>query len=135
MNGMPAHTEHGLFVDDTTLWTSGNTTTSLSSSTTTSHRCIRKLVQVVEIASATNKNRADPLQLSAKEAVQTYPVTVNLDNTSIKPLESTRYLGVIIDKQLQWRSHLDNIERKIAPRMGLLRYLSRDQHMTLITRR
>lgn len=64
-----------------------------------------------------------------------HPVTANLDNTSIKPLESTRYLGVIIDKQLQWRSHLDNIERKIAPRMGLLRYLSRDQHMTLITRR
>ncbi|CAF4880760.1 unnamed protein product, partial [Rotaria sp. Silwood2] len=31
MNGIPEHTEHGLFADDTTLWTSSNTTTSLSS--------------------------------------------------------------------------------------------------------
>ncbi|CAF4401221.1 unnamed protein product, partial [Rotaria sp. Silwood2] len=31
MNGIPEHTEHGLFADDTALWTSSNTTTSLSS--------------------------------------------------------------------------------------------------------
>ncbi|CAF4589729.1 unnamed protein product [Rotaria magnacalcarata] len=37
----------------------------------------------------------------------------------------TRYLGVIIDKQLNWRRHLDHIETKIAPQIGLLRYLSR----------
>jgi hypothetical protein len=52
-------------------------------------------------------------------------VEVKVNNTIIKPLESTRYLGVIIDNQLKWRKHLDNIERKIAPRIGLLRYLSR----------
>ncbi|CAF4752252.1 unnamed protein product, partial [Rotaria sp. Silwood2] len=31
MNAIPEHTEHGLFADDTALWTSSNTTTSLSS--------------------------------------------------------------------------------------------------------
>ncbi|CAF3895108.1 unnamed protein product, partial [Rotaria sp. Silwood1] len=30
MNGIPDHTEHGLFADDTALWTSSNTTTSLN---------------------------------------------------------------------------------------------------------
>ena len=30
MNGIPTHTEHGLFADDTALWTSANTMTSLS---------------------------------------------------------------------------------------------------------
>ena len=34
-------------------------------------------------------------------------------------------MGVIIDKQLNWRRHLDYIETKIAPRIGLLRYLSK----------
>jgi hypothetical protein len=31
MNGIPDHTEHGLFADDTALWTSSNTTSNLSS--------------------------------------------------------------------------------------------------------
>jgi hypothetical protein len=57
-----------------------------------------------------------------------HPVEVKVDNVSIKPLESTRYLGVTIDKQLKWRIHLDTIERKIAPRIGLLRYLSRSAY-------
>ncbi|CAF4761458.1 unnamed protein product [Rotaria socialis] len=54
-----------------------------------------------------------------------HPVEIKVDNTIIKPLDHTRYLGVIIDKQLNWRRHLDHIETKIAPRIGLLRYLSR----------
>ncbi|CAF1413612.1 unnamed protein product, partial [Rotaria sordida] len=32
MNGIPTHTEHGLFADDTALWTSGNTMTILNTS-------------------------------------------------------------------------------------------------------
>ncbi|CAF4209298.1 unnamed protein product [Rotaria sp. Silwood2] len=31
MNGLPEHTQYGLFADDTALWTSSNTTSSLSS--------------------------------------------------------------------------------------------------------
>ena len=37
----------------------------------------------------------------------------------------TRYLGVIIDKQLKWRKHLEHIERGLAPRISLLWYLAR----------
>ena len=50
---------------------------------------------------------------------------VKVENTIIKPLDCTRYLGVIIDKKLNWRSHLDHIESRVAPRIGLLRYISR----------
>ena len=50
---------------------------------------------------------------------------VKVENTIITPVEHTKYLGVIIDKRLNWRKHLDHIESKIGPRIGLLRYLSR----------
>jgi hypothetical protein len=127
MNGIPTHTEHGLFADDTALWTSGNTTTSLSS----------RLQQAIDAFESWCKSWKLKLQPTKTELIHfsyhprkqyIHPVTVNVDNTSIKPLESTRYLGVIIDKQLKWRSHLDNIERRIAPRIGLLRYLSRSAY-------
>ncbi|CAF1331043.1 unnamed protein product [Rotaria magnacalcarata] len=50
---------------------------------------------------------------------------MRVDNTIIKPLDHTRYLGVIIDQRLNWRRHLGHIETKCAPRICLLRYLSR----------
>jgi hypothetical protein len=124
MNGIPTHTEHGLFADDTALWTSGNTTTSLSS----------KLQQAIEAFESWCKSWKLKLQPTKTELIHfnyhprkqyKNPVEVKVNNTIIKPLESTRYLGVIIDNQLKWRRHLDNIERKIAPRISLLRYLSR----------
>jgi hypothetical protein len=124
MNGLPTHTEHGLFADDTALWTSGNTTTSLSS----------KLQQAIDEFESWCKSWKLKLQPTKTELIHfsyhprkqyKHPVEVKVDNVSIKPLESTRYLGVIIDNQLKWRKHLDNIEKKIAPRIGLLRYLSR----------
>ena len=55
-------------------------------------------------------------------------MSVKVGNVDIKPLEHTRYLGVIIDKSLKWRKHLDHIESRTAPRIGLLRYLSRSAH-------
>ena len=42
----------------------------------------------------------------------------------IKPSKATRYLGVIIDSQLKWIDHMQHIERNVAPRIGLLRFLS-----------
>jgi hypothetical protein len=122
MNGIPTHTEHGLFADNTALRTSGNTTTSLSS----------RLQQSIDEFESWYKSWKLKLQPTKTELIHfSYhprkqyinPVEVKVDNTNITPLESTRYLNVIIDKQLKWRSHLDNIERKIAPRIGLLRYL------------
>ena len=127
MNGIPTHTEHGLFADDTALWTSGNTPTSLSS----------RLQQAIDEFERWCKSWKLKLQPTKTELIHfsyhprkqyKHPVEVRVDNVIIQPLESTRYLGVIIDKQLKWRTHLDTIEKKIAPRIGLLRYLSRSAY-------
>ncbi|CAF2084855.1 unnamed protein product [Rotaria magnacalcarata] len=124
MNDIPTHTEHGLFADDTALWTSSNTMTSLSS----------RLQQSIDAFESWCKSWKLKLQPTKTEMIHftihprkkyKHPVEVKVDNTIIKPLDHTRYLGVIIDKQLNWRRHLDHIETKIAPRIGLLRYLSK----------
>ncbi|CAF1478633.1 unnamed protein product [Adineta ricciae] len=54
-----------------------------------------------------------------------HSVEVNVENTIIKPLDVTRYLAVIIDKQLKWRNHLQHLESKMAGRISLLRYLAK----------
>ncbi|CAF2040813.1 unnamed protein product [Rotaria magnacalcarata] len=121
MNDIPTHIEHGLFADDTALWTASNTMTYLSS----------RLQQSVDAFESWCKSWKLKLQPTKTEMIHftihlrkkyKHPVEVKVDNTTIKPLDHTRYLGVIIDKQLNWRRHLDHIETKIAPRIGLLRY-------------
>ncbi|CAF4455321.1 unnamed protein product [Rotaria sp. Silwood2] len=124
MNGIPDHTEHGLFADDTALWTSSNTTTSLNS----------RLQQSIDAFQSWCKSWKLKLQPTKTELVhftvhprRTFknPINVKIEDTIIKPSDSTRYLGIIIDKRLNWRSHIHHIESKIAGRISLLRFLNR----------
>jgi len=124
MNRLPTHTEHGLFADDTALWTSSNTLINLSS----------RLQQSIDVFESWCKSWKLKLQPTKTELIHfsihpkkkyKHPVEVKVENSIIKPMDSTRYLGVIIDNKLDWRRHLDHIETKTAPRIGLLRYLSR----------
>ena len=124
MNGIPNHTEHGLFADDTALWTSSNTMSSLNF----------RLQQSIEAFESWCKSWKLKLQPTKTELVHftvhprkkyKNPINVKVEDTIIKPVDSTRYLGVIIDKNLNWSSHLQHIESKIVDRISLLRFLSR----------
>ncbi|CAF1684172.1 unnamed protein product, partial [Adineta ricciae] len=124
MNDIPSHTEHGLFADDTALWTSTISTTGLN----------LRLQQSIDAFESWCSSRKLKLQPTKTELIHfsirprkkyKNPVEVKMENTIITPVEHTRYLGVIIDKRLNWRKHLDHIESRIGPRIGLLRYLSR----------
>jgi hypothetical protein len=57
-----------------------------------------------------------------------HQVEVKVEDTLIKLPDVTRYLGVVIDKQLKWRNHLQHVETKMAARIGLLRYLANVAH-------
>jgi len=39
---------------------------------------------------------------------------VRLGNHQIKPEQSVKYLGVIVDEKLNWSSHLKHVETKLA---------------------
>ena len=124
MTGIPEHTEHGLFADDTALWTASNTIASLS----------LRLQQSVDAFVSWCNSWKLKLQPTKTEMIhftvhprKKYkpPVAVKIDNTTIEPVDSARYLGVIIDKQLTWRNHIQHIESKVTARISLLRYLSK----------
>ena len=124
MNGIPTHTEHGLFADDTALWTSGHTLTSLRARLQKSIDAFECWCKSWKLKLQPTKTELVHFSLHPRKKYKN-PVIVKVENTLIKPLDSTRYLGVSIDKRLKWRTHLEHIEAKIAPRIGLLRYLSR----------
>ncbi|CAF3782533.1 unnamed protein product [Rotaria magnacalcarata] len=135
INEISTHTEHGLFADDTELWTSVNTMTSLSFRLQHSVDAFETWCKSWKLKLQTTKTEMIHFTIHPRKKYK-HSVEVKVDNTIIKPLYHTRYLGVIIDKQLNWRRHLDHIKTRIAPRIGLLRYLSRTAYepnsMTMI---
>ena len=124
MNGIPTHTEHGLFADDTALWTSAQTVKNLTLRLQRSIDAFECWCKTWKLKLQPTKTELIHFNLHPRKKYK-YPVQVKVENIMIKPLEYTRYLGVIIDQKLKWRRHLDHIESRIAPRIGLLRYLSR----------
>ncbi|CAF1199840.1 unnamed protein product, partial [Rotaria magnacalcarata] len=106
------------------LWASANTRTSLSFRLQESVDAFKSWCKSWKLKLQPNKTQMIHFTIHPMKKYK-HPVEVKVDNTIIKPLDHTRLLGVIIDKQFNWRRHLDHIEAKIAPRIGLLRYLSR----------
>ncbi|CAF1471154.1 unnamed protein product [Adineta ricciae] len=124
MNDIPPHTEHGLFADDTALWTTSNTLTSLTQRLQQSIDAFESWCKSWKLKLHPTKTEMIHFRLHSRKKYK-HPVEVKVENTIIKPLDATRYLGVIIDKQLKWRNHLQHLETKMAGRISLLRYLAK----------
>ena len=46
---------------------------------------------------------------------------LTLENTVIKQVAEKNFLGVLIDRHLPWKPHIDFVSKKISKSVGLLR--------------
>ncbi|CAF4832336.1 unnamed protein product, partial [Rotaria magnacalcarata] len=108
MNGIPPHTEHGLFADDTALWTSSHQLTNLNN----------RLQQSI------NEFEKWCKHLSLKEVQN--PVQVKVENIITQPATSTRYLVLLsVDNKIWDRIQIiQNKALRVA--LGLPHYTSVD---------
>ena len=62
-------------------------------------------------------------------------VPLTLENTVIKQVTETKFLGVLIDQHLSWKPHIDFVSKKISKSVGIIAearfYLSAQTLMTL----
>ena len=60
---------------------------------------------------------------------------LKIDDRQIKRVESTKFLGVLIDENLTWKDHIKYVESKISKNLGLLykakNYLNKKALMSL----
>ena len=60
---------------------------------------------------------------------------VKLNDTVIDRKESVRYLGIIVDENLKWQSHINNISAIISRNLGVMaraKYYISSQHLVLL---
>jgi len=118
-----------------------------------SHASYDHLFQTVnnELMSASDWFKANKLSLnlnktnyiifrSNKKPIPNTNNMVLIDNTTIPQVSSTKFLGVHIDQHLKWKTHIDEISKKIKKNIGIIKRVSylipphvlKDLYFTLI---
>src|SRR6218665_586202 len=108
-----------LFADDTNLLAS--------------HKSLDELVKIAnqELSSISDWFRANRLSLNVLKThfilVRSYgkntrnvDITLTIDGIKITQVDSVKFLGVMVDEHLNWKTHINNIEKKIAKNIGIL---------------
>ena len=71
-----------------------------------------------------NENKCKELQISFSKSVDPFQA-VTINNKSIEVVTSVKLLGLTISNNLKWNAHIENVIRKGASRLYLLRQLKR----------
>ena len=123
MNSIHQHTQHGLFADDTALWSTSNTVKNLKKRLQSSVNEFYKWCEAWKLEIQPAKTE---LLYFSPHPRKRYRLKLEMmvNGVKITPQPSARYLGVYFDNKLNWKVHIQQIEAKVASRINLLRLLS-----------
>ena len=98
-----------------------------------SHRDPATLLSTInsELNRVTDWIKANKLSLNLKKTyymlfsntLTTLPANILFDKVPIEKVKNTKFLGIIIDDKLSWKSHTDNLSKLISRNIGVLNKL------------
>ena len=121
VNDMPSPSHHvqlALYADDTAIITTSRKPTLLVSYLESYPKDLQRWLCEWRIAINVSKSTAIIFARAVRRFIQPRPVP--LLGEPIEWLDTTRYLGVTLDTQLTWSSHIDQVRKRTAQRMVML---------------
>jgi hypothetical protein len=121
VNDMPPpshHVELALYADDTAVIATSRKPTLLVSYLESYLNDLQRWLSEWRIAINVSKSSAIIFARAGRRFIQPRPVT--LFGEPIEWVETTRYLGVTLDKRLTWSPHIVQVRKSTAQRMGML---------------
>ena len=122
-----------LFADDTSLFITGKNLSSIMNAMNHELINITEWLNVNKLSLNIKKTHYMVFNI-AKKNVKT-SVNINVNNFSLEKVNSTKFLGVIIDSKISWLSHIQFIKTKISKGIGILckarKYLTISSLITL----
>ena len=73
----------------------------------------------------TNIDKTNLMILHRNKVIPDNISSVKIGNKSVREVESVKFLGITVDRQLSWKLHINNIATKLNKQCGIL-YLIRD---------
>ena len=111
------HTLPYLFADDTNLFKSGTDLSSMQKDINVELVGICEWLKVNKLSLNVGKTK---FMLFTKKRKYTHNIDIKIEGQSIAETENTKFLGVIIDRQLNWKAHISHIAGKVSRGIGIL---------------
>ena len=134
VNDLPSclETVPRFFADDTALLIDNHNTTELQTLTNTELANINQWMTAINLV--VNANKTIALNISPNMHNNNDTLSYVLNGETVCSSNSAKYLGITIDNQLSFKTHISNLESKIARSVGVFAKLSYYlPHNTLLT--
>ena len=126
-------TQSLLFADDTSIFCSHKDANHLVSIVNNELAKIIIWLKVNKLS--LNLTKTNFMSFHPRQKKVNVNVPLTLENTVIKQVMETKFLGVLIDKHLSWKPHIDFVSQKISKSVGIIAkahfYLSFQTLMTV----
>ena len=122
VNDLPEEisTDNGLFADDVAFWESG---TSISRLLNSAQSTLNKINEwCLRWGFNISKTKSVALLFTKKRKIP--PLRLYLDASLIQFVDQFKYLGVIFDRKLSYKDHIEYVAAKCARRINLLKMIS-----------
>ena len=111
--------EFFLFADDTNLYHESNSLKSLESEINKDLRHLHSWLIVNRLSLNIDKTNFVVFHPYNKQIK--YKITLKINKKAIPEKNAVKYLGLMIDSGLTWKSHIDKLVKKVSSSLGLIR--------------
>ena len=112
-----------LFADDTTLLLRSRDSNSLQSIAQDNLHFIDSWLRANQLAC--NVSKTVYMTFSLNPSVRSFSFNLFLNNQPLKKVFSTRFLGIMIDNNLNWKEHINVISSKVSKCIGIIYKLNK----------
>ena len=123
INDLPLYTEPintDLYADDTTLFDIGISGLPIESNLQIALNSLSKWCKENGMVINTGKTKLMLITIHQKRAAMNTDILfLNLNNQNLNTIKNDKILGVVVDNNLSWSSHIDNICKKIKTNLWL----------------
>jgi len=107
-----------LFADDTNLYFSSKNLSHLEANLNNERKSVAQWMKCNRLALNISKTNFILFQSSKRKPNQS--LRIKIDDTLIKEVGSTKYLGLTFDSSLTWKSHINELCLKLSKTVGIL---------------
>ena len=120
-----------LFADDTSLFLSGRDPVQLNHLMNSEMNKIEHWFQANRLKINASKTSLMIFKPKNKK-IQDNIIKLYINDAEVTKVQSTKFLGVIIDENLSWKEHVDDITKKISKFIGILNRLKSDLPLRIL---
>lgn len=114
-----------LFADDALIYAIGHSSEEINDKLNAQIKKVEEWLKLNRLRLNADKTKVMLIRGIRKKTVENN-VRIHIENKKLEVVSEIKYLGVIIDKNLNFSAHVDYISRKVGGKLGLLRRIGKD---------